>query len=44
MSHLNERLLVSPPFNLVQHRYKDEVINFIINKAFIELPLKEEWI
>lgn len=29
-----------PPHRLVQHVYKDEVINYILDKAFINLPLK----
>ena len=33
---------MSPPAKLSQYQYKDEVINFILDKSFIELPIKQE--
>lgn len=42
--NLNERLIVSPPHSIMQHVYKDEIINYVLDKAFIELPLKVEHI
>lgn len=40
--NLPEQLLASPPNRIIQYAYKDEVINYILDKAFIELPLKIE--
>ena len=41
--NVNERLLANPPFRLSQHRYKDEVINYVLDKAFTEFTLKDEY-
>lgn len=40
IDNLNDRLLVPPPHRLAQHVYKDEVINYVLDKSFINLPLK----
>lgn len=40
--NLPDQLLASPPNRIIQYAYKDEVINYILDKAFIELPLKIE--
>lgn len=42
LEKLSERLLVSPPNRIIQHAYKDEVINYILDKAFVERPLTSE--
>lgn len=42
LEKLPERLLVSPPPRIGQHIFKDEVINYVLDKAFLEQPLKAE--
>jgi hypothetical protein len=42
LENLSDRLLVPPPHRLIQHVYKDEIINYVLDKAFINLPLKVE--
>lgn len=42
LQNLPDQLLASPPNRIVQYAYKGEVINYILDKAFIELPLKIE--
>ena len=42
LEKLPERLLVSPPPRIGQHIFKDEVINYVLDKAFLEQPLKSE--
>ena len=44
MSNINAKLLAEPPVALNQHVYKDEVINFVLDKALVELPLKPEYV
>jgi len=34
---LNPKLLSEPPAVMVQHVFKDEIINFILDKAFVQL-------
>lgn len=42
MGNLHARLLESPPMRISQYKHKDEVINYVLDKAFIEMPIKEE--
>lgn len=42
LTQLSKKLLVEPPMHIAQHIFKDEVINFVLDKAFLELPLKSE--
>lgn len=42
LEKMPERLLVSPPPRIAQHIFKDEVINYVLDKAFLEQPLKAE--
>ena len=42
LGNLNDKLLSPPPQFIQQHKYKDEVINYVLNRAFMELPLKIE--
>ena len=42
LHNLTEQLLASPPNRIIQYTYKEEVINYILDKAFVELPLKVE--
>ena len=44
LSNINAKLLAEPPVTLNQHVYKDEIINFVLDKAFVELPLKPEYV
>ena len=42
MGNLHARLLESPPMRIGQYKHKDEIINYVLDKAFIEMPIKEE--
>jgi len=42
LEKMPERFLVSPPPRIAQHIFKDEVINYVLDKAFLEQPLKAE--
>jgi hypothetical protein len=44
MSNLHARLLECPPHSISQYRYKEEVLNYVLDKAFIEMPIKEEFL
>lgn len=34
--------MCEPPSHLIQYPYKDEIINYILDQAFIEVPLKQD--
>jgi hypothetical protein len=42
MGNLHARLLESPPMRIGQYKHKDEIINYVLDKAFVEMPIKEE--
>ena len=44
LDNLKKNLLVPPPATLNQYEFKEEIINFILDKSFIEIPLKGDLI
>ena len=44
ISNLNPRLLCEPPLQLAQHMYKEEVINYVLDKAFIAQQIKNDYV
>lgn len=41
---LSEKLLSLPPLRIMQHAYKDEIINHVLDKAFVDAPLHQDYI
>lgn len=44
LENISHKLLSEPPNKLVEHVHKDEVINFILDKAFVMVPLKHDFL
>lgn len=39
---MNHKLLASPPLRIIDYKHKDETINFVLDKCFMQVNMKSE--
>ena len=42
LANLNHKLLASPPLRIIDYKHKDETINFVLDKCFMQVNMKSE--